>query len=144
MGISESHQQFVFKVEPKPGGGYVSTSDNPALVFEGTTEEEVQQRALEKIGELGGPEIAAAIKDLQKPGAGVIAGEKRFSISVNKRTTFSLGKKQPVRIDGPSAQLASAESDPFAKSSQGGLNSTVKLLIVIAVLILVFLLISRR
>ncbi len=144
MGISESHQQFVFKVEPKPGGGYVSSSDNPALIFEGATEEEVQQKALDKIGELGGPEIAAAIKNLQRPVAGGGGSEKKFSISINKKMSVSVRKKRPSSDDSAATELTTPIPDPFRRDSSGGPSSTVKLLIVIAVLILLFLLIYRR
>ena len=144
MGISESHSQFAFRIEPKPGGGWVSTSDNPALVFEGATQDEVQQKALEKIGEMAGPEIAAAIKDLEKPGAAPVAGATKFSVSINKKRSIS-GNIKLTDADSPSSsgQLTSAES-AFAQSSPGGLSSTVKFLIVIAVLIIIFLLAYRR
>jgi hypothetical protein len=146
MGISEFHQRFAFKVEPKPGGGYVSKSDNPALVVEGATEEEVEQKALQKIGELGGPEIAAVIRDLQKPGAVRVAGEKKFSVSINKKSSFSFGKKRLADADSASstAELAGSVSDPFSRSSEGGLSATVKFLIIVAALALVFWLIYRR
>ncbi len=127
MGISESHQHFAFKVTPKPGGGFVSTSDNPALVFEGATEEEVQQKAIEKIGELAGPEMAALLRDAGKPGA---ASEKRVAVTVNKKTTFSLRSGKP---GDAGRELLKIESGP---QSEGGLSPLAKAALVVAALLL--------
>src|SRR5258706_8237809 len=40
-----SELKFNYKIEPKPGGGFIARPSNPALpVFEGATKEEVEQK----------------------------------------------------------------------------------------------------
>lgn len=144
MSISEFHEKFVFRIEPKPGGGYVSVSENPALVFEGSTQEEVQQKALEKIEQLAGPALGGLLKDMEKPGG--MVDEKKFSIAIGRKTITKTWTSSGDKLQGisPGAQLPQVTTERLTQSSEGGLNATVKLLIAAAVLLLVLWLVYRR
>lgn len=149
MSISEFHEKFVFRIEPKPGGGYVSVSENPALVFEGATQEEVQQKALEKIEQLAGPALSGMLKEMDKPGGiGGMVDEKKFSIAIGRKTITKTwrasGNTLPgVLKDSAQAQLPQVTTERSVQS-EGGLNATVKLLIAAAVLLFVLWLVYRR
>ena len=95
MALTEFHRQFAYKIEPKPGGGFVTVSDNPELIVEGATEEEVQHKAMEKIGALAGPQMAAvfgnlesALENMEKTGG--VPGEKKFAISIDRKISFAI------------------------------------------------------
>ena len=109
MDISKSSQHFAVGIMPKPEGGFTSMSDNPALIVEGATEEEVREKVLEKIGQLAGPQMAAMFRDNWKPGL-QLPTEKKFNLTVNKKISFSFKKNEDsepkqVTIDaGPSAE----------------------------------------
>ena len=145
MSISEFHEKFAFRIEQKPDGGFVSVSDNPELVFEGATQEEVQQKALLRIEQLAGPALSGMLKDLEKPGG--IVGENKFSIAIGRKTITktwtSSGDKLPEISNSSAAQLPQVTTQRLAQS-EGGLNATVKLLIAAAVLLLVLWLVYRR
>ena len=141
MEISSSSQHFAVAISPKPEGGFVSMSDNPALIVEGATEEEVREKVLEKIGQLAGPQMAALFRDNWKPGAQLLPGgqsprEKKFKITVNKKISFSFKKNE----DSEPKQVT-LEAGP---SAEGGLSALAKVAIAIAVLLLLLWLVSQR
>ena len=87
----ESHLNFKykFKIEPKPEGGFIARAEGSDVTIEGATKEEVEQKMLEKVSELAGPQLAEALKglsaaDLKKDGVHV---GKKFSIRVNATKT---------------------------------------------------------
>ena len=118
MDISKSSQHFAVAISPKPEGGFVSLSDNPALIVEGATEEEVRDKVIEKIGQLAGPEMATVFRDNWKqvtqslPRTQSTGEKKKFNITVNKKISFSFKKdegddpKQVTLSAGPSAERA--------------------------------------
>jgi len=85
MEFSSTLRRFIYRIEPKPGGGFMATSKDSALpAIEGATREEVQQKIQERItAELGAqfPAFASALQknDVKlhyhiepKPGGGFI------------------------------------------------------------------------
>lgn len=138
--MTEAHVNFKFKIEEKPGGGYVARSDNPALNVEGATKEEVEARVLEKVSELAGPQIAALIKGI-KPGDLAVDTsqgdkpkihiEKKFSININKRV---LGSSRTTSSLSP--QALGDSSGPVTESRERMISPVVwyALLIVLALL----------
>ena len=133
MEFSESHQQFAVKITPKPEGGFVSTSDNPALVFEGATKEEVQQKVLAKIAELGGPDLAAMMRGMKPSAAG---NDEQIRVTLNKKTAISFGKNKT--IDGsPNFQLKLTRGPSLdGPSAEGGLSPLAKAALIVAVALL--------
>ena len=135
MGISfsESHQHFAVKITQKPEGGFVSSSDNPALIFEGATKEEVQQKVMAKIAELGGPDLAAMMRGMKPSAAG---SDEQIQVTLNKKTALSFGKKKTID-GGPNFQLKLTRGQSLdGPAAEGGLSPLAKAAIVVAVLLL--------
>ena len=151
MALSESHREFAFKIEPKAEGGFVSTSDNPELACEGATREEVEREVLEKIGALGGPEMAAlvgslesALENMEKTGG--VPGEKKFAISIDRKISFAVQTNKLGRGEAAAGplQLGAAPQpsvQPFAEA-RSMMSPAIKILIVLAALILIALVYS--
>src|SRR5215470_12855933 len=50
MDFKRALSQFIYRIEPKPGGGFIATCKDPsAPAIEGSTREEVQQKIQESI-----------------------------------------------------------------------------------------------
>jgi hypothetical protein len=82
MTFSEKHFTFRYKIESKPGGGFIARTEDPADTMEAATLEEMEAKMREKLATLAGPDFPGA--DLTQPGTQV---ETR----VVKKFSFSLG-----------------------------------------------------
>ena len=85
----ESHLNFNyrFKIEEKPGGGFIARQEGGDLTLEGATKEEVEQKMLEKLSLVAGPQVAKALKglslaDIKEQGG--IHVERKFNLVINK------------------------------------------------------------
>jgi hypothetical protein len=144
--MAEAHVNFKFKIDEKPGGGYIARSDNPALNLEGATKEEVEARVLEKVSELAGPQIAALIKGI-KPGdlhlngtvlADIYLG-KKFSVTVNKHVLG--GSKTSSSL---SPQLLGDSAPPITESRERAVSPAVWYALLIALALLAAWLLTHR
>jgi hypothetical protein len=62
MELKSVISQFIYRIEPKPGGGFIATSRDPAAIpIEAATREEVQRKIQERIAAA----MAARFPDLQ-------------------------------------------------------------------------------
>lgn len=80
MSFTQTHLSYKFKLQQKPEGGWIATSDEPACTLEGTTREEVEQKIRAKLMEQLQPEIAEKIK-LSLPGVNV---NTKFNIKIRR------------------------------------------------------------
>lgn len=144
--MAEEHVNFKFKIEEKPGGGYIAQSDNPALNVEGSTKEEVEAKVLQKVSELAGPQIAELIRNIKPED---LAGgsspnpnihfEKKFSITVNNRV---LGSSKTTACSSP--QLLGNSPEPSTESRERAVSPAVWYALLIALALLAAWLLTHR
>lgn len=115
----ESHLNFKFrfKIEPKPEGGFVARAEESDISVEGATKEEVEQKILDKLGDVAGPQVSAALKGLSladlKKNEGGIHVEKKFKVIINDKVIAG-GSKEP----GVPAEVAGATHEESGISRQ--------------------------
>jgi hypothetical protein len=64
MEFKTTFSQLIYRIEPKPGGGFIGSAKDPAApAIEGATREEVQQKIQQRIGEV----LGARFPDLSLP-----------------------------------------------------------------------------
>jgi len=136
MGVSESHFKFSFKIEPKPEGGFIARSENPALTLEGATREEVEGKIRAKIAEIAGTDLANALP-LEKLGTGAV------NVNIQKKFAFSTKKpgEKPI-ADASPPQLGSTTPAPIEPAGVS-LATLVKVLIVVGILLTLLVLLRR-
>jgi hypothetical protein len=124
MTISESHFEFSFKIEPKPEGGFIGRSEDPAITLEGATREEVEEKIRAKIAEITGTNLANALP-LDKLGAGAV------NVQIQKKCAFAFKKPgEPQSVDEPAGQPGSLTSAPIEPSGIS-LATVVKVLVAV-------------
>ena len=129
MEIKTSTTKFRYRIEPKPGGGFIARAEEgSAENLEGVTREELQQKIDDKLTALVGDmlhndKLAGMVGEvLQKRGIGGV------NVKVNVTTNSSKSL--------PSQPAISATSTPsLAQSSEPQFESSNKVWMVIAVLV---------
>ena len=128
MEIKTSTTKFRYRIEPKPGGGFIARAEEgPAETLEGVTQEELQQKIDRKVtalvgGMLHNDKLAGMVGELlQKRG---IDG---FDVKVNVTTNSPKGLPSQPGI--PTQGLG------VARSSEPRFESSNKSWIVIALLV---------
>lgn len=114
MTFSEKHFTFRYKIESKPGGGFIARSENPADTIEAATLEEMEAKMREKLAALAGPDFPGA--DLTQPGTQV---ETR----VVKKFSFSLGGPSLGASSDAPAPAQLPEITPGSSEPMGGFLS---------------------
>jgi len=117
MEIKTSTTKFRYRIEPKPGGGFIARAEEgPAETLEGVTQEELQQKIDDKVtalvgGMLHNDKLAGMVGELlQKRG---IDG---FDVKVNVTTNSPKGL--PSQPEIPTQGLGGARSsEPQFESS---------------------------
>ncbi len=129
MSISERHVVIRWKIEEKPGGGFVARSDNPAdELIEGATKEEVQEKIKAKFAAAVGPAIAAELNAL-KPSTQVHTTSTKFS--------FNLSKAHEA------PEIESTTSTPIDAGGGSMLSAAWKIAVLVGIAILIWLLLHR-
>lgn len=144
--MAEAHLNFKFKIDEKPGGGYIARSDNPALNLEGATKEEVEAKVLEKVSELAGPQVAELIKSIRAEDLAAgsspnpkIHFEKKFSVTINKHV---LGSSKTSSSLSP--QLLGDSAPPITESRERVVSPAVWYALLIALALLAAWLLTHR
>lgn len=102
MTFSQTHLSYKFKLEQRPEGGWVATSDDPPCTLEGATREEVEQKMREKIAERVTPEFAKQIK-LAIPGVKVNSNIK-ITLRPGSSDRMTITENGKVLDSGPKAE----------------------------------------
>jgi hypothetical protein len=67
MSFQQIFSQFVYRIEPKPGGGFIATCKDPAVpAIEGATRSEVEQKIRDAISSTLGSQFPALATALQE------------------------------------------------------------------------------
>ena len=132
MGIEfKTKVNFVIKIEPKPGGGFVAHSEHPPFHAEGATREEVEGKVRDEVAKAVGPRLAGMlVQGLQGPH---VESHTKFSFKLNKGGSED---ESPV--------LVSDTSSPFESGSGSLLSSVWKILVVAGIAIIIWMLVQMR
>ena len=138
MEIKTSTTKFRYRIEPKPGGGFVARAEEgPAETLEGVTQEELQRKIDDKVtalvgGMLHNDKLAGMVGELlQKRG---IDG---FDVKVNVTTNSPKGLPSQPEIPTQGLGVARSSEPQFESSNKSWIM--IALLVAISAMLLYLL-----
>ena len=138
MEIKTSTTKFRYRIEPKPGGGFIARAEEgPAETLEGVTQEELQRKIDDKVtalvgGMLHNDKLAGMVGELlQKRG---IDG---FDVKVNVTTNSPKGLPSQPEIPTQGLGVARSSEPQFESSNKSWIM--IALLVAISAMLLYLL-----
>jgi len=162
MTMQESHLTLRVKIESKPDGGYVSTSPNPQLNFEGATREEVENKVRAQLVQILGPQVAGMLPQNFSDGTAVreqvatpdkikMNIKKSFNITVNKGNgsvsefSHTFGAPASSSPDFVSSSSSSEEDfGPVRRTGDGSAAMLMLRILIAGIVVLAILFLIRR
>jgi len=130
-----SELKFNYKIEPKPGGGFIARPSNPALpVFEGATKEEVEQKMEARLLEMMDEKLDQLHLGNLKAAIHTKVNIQHHHITAPSQPTAS----QPQQFSSSSSS-ASGSSGPIIMESQGSGQTVLKIIVALVVAALALL-----
>jgi hypothetical protein len=141
MTFSEKHFSFRYKIESKPGGGFIARTEDPADTMEAATLEEMEAKMREKLAALAGPEASEpdlSQLPLDQPGAFV-------KTPMRAKFTFSLGNPSSDKLaSAPApARLQAATPKSIEPAGNSLLSALWKAAVLVGIAIIIWLLLHR-
>ena len=161
MTMQESHLTLRVKIESKPEGGWVSTSPDPQLNFEGATREEVENKVRAQMVQILGPAVAGMLpanfsdpsfvrEQVATPDKIKMNIKKSFNITVNhggqtSEFSHSFGANPSPSPDFVSSSSSSEEDlGPVRRTGDGSAPMLMLRILIAGVVILAILFLIRR